>query len=151
LARYFLDTSALVKYYHTEEGTPTVSSLFAEPGRTVLISSLGFLEMQSAIAMKVRSGALKRESAGLLRGRFMLDIAAGAIEVYSVAEDHFIAAERLLGRHAFARRRRTLDALQRAVALDLQGQGLVDTFVTADQALAEAATREGLSVIDPTL
>lgn len=81
----------------------------------------------------------------------MLDIAAGAIEVYSVAEDHFIAAERLLGRHAFTRRLRTLDALQLAVALDLQSQGLVDTFVTADQALAEAASREGLSVIDPTL
>lgn len=96
MARYFLDTSALVKYYHTEEGTPAVSSLFAEPSRTVLISSLGFLEMQSAIAMKVRSGALERESAGLLRGRLMLDIAAGTIEVYSVAEDHFIAAERLL-------------------------------------------------------
>lgn len=150
MARYFLDTSALVKYYHAEAGTPIVSALFAEPGGTVLISSLGLLEMQSAIAMKVRSGALAQEAAGLLRGRLMLDIAAGAIEVYSVAEEHFIGAERLLGRHAFARRLRTLDALQLAVALDLHTQELVDTFVTADQALAEAASREGLGVIDPT-
>lgn len=151
MARYFLDTSALVKYYHAEAGTPAVSSMFAEPGRTVLISSLGFLETQSAFAMKVRSGVLEQASAGLQRGRLMLDIAAGEIEVYSVAEDHFIGAERLIGRHAFARRLRTLHALQLAVALDLQSQGLVDTFVTADQALAVAASLEGLSVIDPTL
>jgi hypothetical protein len=38
-------------------------------------------------------------------------------------KDHFAAAERLIGRHSFQRRLRTLDALQLAVALDLAGQG----------------------------
>ena len=53
------------------------------------------------------------------RSRFILDIAAGEIEVYSVTEDHYAAAERLIVLHGFHHRLRTLDALQLAVALDL--------------------------------
>ncbi|MGH9785013.1 MAG: type II toxin-antitoxin system VapC family toxin [Terriglobia bacterium] len=149
MAQYFFDTSALVKYYHVEVGTPAVSGIFAERDRKIRISSLGLLEIQSAFAMKVRSGALARHGAGLQRARLMLDVAAGDIEVFGVAEDHFVAAERLVGRHAFTRRLRSLDALQLAVALDLHGQGLVDSFVAADQSLCEVAVIEGLNVNNP--
>ena len=65
MAEYFFDTSALVKFYHAEEGTPRVAATFAEPGRKIRISALGFLETQSAFAMKVRVGALERSAAGL--------------------------------------------------------------------------------------
>ena len=149
MAQYFFDTSALVKYYHAEAGTPVVTEIFAQREHTIRISSLGFLETQSAFAMKVRAGVLNRAAAGLQRARLMLDIAAGAIEVYSLAEDHFTSAERLIGRHGFARRLRTLDPLQLAVALDLHGQGLLDLFVAADQPLNEVAALEGLSVLSP--
>jgi predicted DNA-binding antitoxin AbrB/MazE fold protein len=44
LAQYFLDTSAAVKYYHAEAGTPIVSAMFVEPDRKIRISSLGFLK-----------------------------------------------------------------------------------------------------------
>jgi hypothetical protein len=81
----------------------------------------------------------------------MLDIAAGDIEVYRVTDDHFVAAERLIGRHSFAHRLRTLDALQLAVALDLSSQGLLDHFVAADRSLVEMATLEGLKVINPEI
>jgi len=77
-----------LKYYHEELGTAVVSAIFAERDRRTCISSLGLLETQSAFAMKVRSGVLTREGAGLQRARLMLDIAAGDIEVYSVAEEH---------------------------------------------------------------
>ncbi len=149
MAQYFLDTSAAVKYYHVEAGTPRVSALFAEPGRKIRISALGFIEIQSAFAMKVRSGVLDPNAAGMQRSRFLLDIAAGAIEVYSVTEDHFSAAERLIVRLGFQHRLRTLDALQLAVALDLAEQELLDHFVTADQALPEVAAVEGLKVLNP--
>jgi predicted nucleic acid-binding protein len=149
LAQYFFDTSAVVKYYHTEAGTPKVSAIFVEPQRTIRISSLGFLEIQSAFAMKVRSGVLDRRAAGMQRARFMLDIAAGDIEVYSVTEDHFAMAERLIGRHSFSHRLRTLDAIQLAVALDLSTQNLLDRFVAADQSLGRVAATEGLNVLNP--
>jgi hypothetical protein len=79
----------------------------------------------------------------------MLDIAAGDIEVYSVTEDHFVMAERLIGQHSFSHRLRTLDALQLAVALDLTSQNLLDHFVVADQSLGTVAAAEGLKVINP--
>jgi hypothetical protein len=58
-------------------------------------------------------------------------------EIYTLAEDHFAEAERLIGRFAFPQRLRTLDALQLAVALDLYQQSLLDYFVIADRALPE--------------
>jgi len=149
LAQYFLDTSAAVKYCHVEVGTPRISALFAEPGRKIRISALGFIEIQSAFAMKVRSGILDPKAAGMQRSRFLLDIAAGEIEVYSVTEDHFTTAERLIMHLGFQHRLRTLDALQLAVALDLAQQGLLDQFVTADQVLAEVASLEHLQVLNP--
>ena len=149
MAQYFFDTSAAVKYYHAEPGTPAVSAIFAEPNRKIRISSLGFLEIQSAFAMKVRSGVLDHKGAGMQRTRLLLDVAAGDIEVYSVTEDHYLAAERLIGRHSFSHRLRTLDALQRAVALDLSSQRLMEHFVVSDRVLGEVASLEGLNVIYP--
>jgi hypothetical protein len=149
LAQFFFDTSAAVKYYHTEAGSPKVISIFAEPDRRIRISSLGLLELHSAFAMKVRSGVLDRRSVGMHRARLLLDVAAGDIEVYGITEDHYAAAERLIGRHAFSHRLRTLDALQLAVALDLADQALLDCFVVADASLGEVAVGEGLKVINP--
>jgi predicted nucleic acid-binding protein len=149
LASYFLDTSAFAKRYHPEVGTPAVMAIFAESARTVRISTLTLLEVQSVFAMKVRSGVITRAQAGGLRARMLLDMAADEFQVFGLSADHFGAAERLLGRHSFMRRLRTLDALQLAVALDLSEQGFLDHFVAADKALAEVAALEGLSVRDP--
>jgi hypothetical protein len=149
LAQYFLDTSAAVKYYHTEVGTTAVCAIFAEPGRRLRISNLGFVEIQSAFAMKVRSGVLHPNAAGMQRARLLQDVATGEIEVFRITEDHFAAAVGLIGRHGFQSRLRTLDALQLAVVLDLQSQGLLDTSVVADQTLGELASLEGVSIINP--
>lgn len=136
MAHYFFDTSAIIKYYHAEPGTAAVSKIFDEADRRIAISTLGFLEIQSAFAIKVRSGVLDASGAGLLRERLMVDIAAASIEVYPLMERHFTVAELLIGRYSFTRRLRTLDALQLAVALDLSRQNLMDHFLVADQALA---------------
>ncbi len=85
------------------------------------------------------------------RSRFMLDIASGDIEVYSITQEHFFTAERLIGRYSFEYRLRTLDALQLAVALDLSQQELLDSFVLADKSLCEVGLLEGLKVINPEM
>jgi hypothetical protein len=85
--RYFFDSSALAKRYHPEIGTAKVLAIFGEPSREVRISRLSFLEIQSVFAMKVRSG-VSRGEAGVLRARFMADIAALGIEVCSLTADH---------------------------------------------------------------
>jgi predicted nucleic acid-binding protein len=149
LANYFLDTSAFAKRYHPEVGTAAVVAIFAESKRTVRISTLTLLEIQSVFALKVRSGVITRAQAGVLRARMLFDMAADEFQVYDLSTDHFGTAERLLGRHGFTHRLRTLDALQLAVALDLNEQGYLDHFVASDKALAEVATVEGLAVRDP--
>jgi predicted nucleic acid-binding protein len=149
LVQYFFDTSAFAKYYHTEPGSPRAAEVFAGPGRIIRVSSLGILETQSVFAMKVRMGQLERKAAGVQRAMMMLDIAAGTIEVYRLRAEHFVTAELLIGRHSYTRPRRTLDALQLAVALDLSENGLLDTFVVADKRLAEIAAIEGLTVMNP--
>ena len=63
MSQYFFGTSAAVKQYHNEPGTVPVSAIFGEPGRQVRISSLGLIEIQSALAMKIRSGILVRRAA----------------------------------------------------------------------------------------
>lgn len=105
--------------------------------------------MQSALAMKVRAGALKSNGGRCSASPVRVDIAAGAIEVYDVTGDHFRIAEQLIGRHSDGRRLRTLDALQLAVALDLSQQGLVGYFVVADQVSVEIGATEGLKTINP--
>jgi len=149
LAQYFFDTSAIVKYYHREAGSPAVESIFAQADRKVRISSLGFLEIQSAFAMKVRSRELSRDAAGIQRSRLLLDVAAGEIEIYKMTDLHFGTAQRLIGDHAFVSRLRTLDALQLAMAIDLTEQLLLDFFVVADAALSAVAVTVGLKVINP--
>lgn len=149
MAEYFFDTSALVKFYHAEAGTQRVADAFAEADRKIRISILGFLETQSAFAMKVRTGGLVRTAAGVQRARLMLDIAAGEIEVLVLTPEHIDLATRLIGRYSFARRLRTLDALQLAVAVDLHNEGRLDFFVASDKALLEVAVLEGLAVLNP--
>ena len=55
----------------------------------------------------------------------------------------------LVGKYGFTRRMRTLDALQLAIAMDLQEKSLLDVFVVADRLLAEVAVLEGLSTLNP--
>jgi predicted nucleic acid-binding protein len=146
---YFFDTSALGKYYHPEAGSDEVAAIMAQPDRQILISKLGFVEIQSVLAIKVRSGQISREEAALQRARLIADIAAGLIEVWSMTSDHFSKAEWLIAEHGYSSRLRTLDALQLAVALDLRSQGLLDQFVAADKGLLVVAEREGLSALNP--
>jgi predicted nucleic acid-binding protein len=151
LSQYFFDSSALLKYYHAENGTDRIVSIFAEPNRKVRISRLGLVEIQSALAMKVRSGVLSRSAAELQNRRLLLDVAEGLFEVYRITDEHFSSAERLIARHGYGSRLRTLDAIQLAVALDLAAQQLADQFVVADRALAEIAAAESLQVVNPEI
>jgi hypothetical protein len=52
----------------------------------------------------------------------LLDMAADQFEVLDLWNEHFVKAERLLGKLG-TNQRRTLDVLQLAVALGLNGQG----------------------------
>jgi uncharacterized protein len=149
LAGHFFDSSALVKLYHPEAGTPAVDQIVNAADNLVRISRLTVAELTSAFAIKVRTQSISREDANLFLRQFRGDVAAGKLEIFSVAESEFAMAELLVERYAFDLRLRALDALQLAVAMELRNQELVDRFVAADTVLCEVARLEGFSVINP--
>ena len=121
----------------------------AEPGCTARISTLGMLELQSALAGKVRAGQLPEAAAEAHVSRALLDISTGDLRVSAVTARHYLDAGRLVARFGFAHRLRSLDALQLAVALDLQSQGLVDFVVVADKTAEQVGRLAGLRIINP--
>jgi PIN domain nuclease of toxin-antitoxin system len=70
----FLDTSALVKYYHNELGSAHVIALIDDPANTIWISRLSLIEMHSAVARQVREGRLPALSFHQWRRRFFADV-----------------------------------------------------------------------------
>jgi predicted nucleic acid-binding protein len=147
--RYYFDTSALVRYYHAEPGSPEVEAIIQEAGATHVLSWLTVLETQSAFALKVRTGDITDSDFLLLLKRLKTDIAQRRLLVTRVLRRHFDRAERLLAKHAMQLRLRSLDALHLGIGLDLQDHGHVDTLVTTDITLASVAAQEGLTVRNP--
>lgn len=112
----FLDTSALAKHYHVEIGSAEVDRQWADLGRELFVSRIGVVEGISVFAGKVRTGELSPTSFAVLRKRFLNDVGGGRPRLVRLLIRHFKEADRLIGQHGLARRIRTLDALQLAVA-----------------------------------
>ncbi len=148
--RYYFDTSALCRYYHSELGSAQVEAIVNEPGATLLVSWLTVLETQSAFALKVRNHEIAVADFALLRKKFKADIVRRQFLVVRVLRRHFDRAERLIAGHGMTHRLRSLDALHLAVALDLQVHDQLDWLVTADLLLDLVAQQEGLAVKNPS-
>jgi uncharacterized protein with PIN domain len=113
LPNYFLDTSALAKRYHKENGSEYMDRILEQPGSRSPISNLSILELESVLAIKMRTGEINPESVETARRRFRADLAQQRLLVApSVNEGRFRTARRLLVRYGAAEGLRTLDALQ---------------------------------------
>ena len=55
---YFLDTSAFAKFYHAEAGSDYVTRFGGITRLIAVVSRLALVEIESVIAIKVRTGAL---------------------------------------------------------------------------------------------
>jgi len=149
MAFFFFDTSALVKYYHRETGTQQVMALIGEPSNRIFISRLGLVEWHSAFALKVRMGVLSRENYQIAKSAYYGDIRVRKIVTLPLARTHQQQAVRLLKKYAFSHNLRTLDALQLAVAIDLNQKTPLDHFVCSDIPFCQIVRQEGLSVFNP--
>jgi uncharacterized protein len=147
----FWDTSALVKHYHPELGTPRVDSLLQTAGSQHVMSRLGVTETFSVFAGKVRAGLITLADFDQLCRRFLADTRRKVFSVARLLVAHHKEAERLLRVYGPqpGQGMRALDSLQLAVALDLRNRGTIDTLVCADARLLAAAQAEGLTVINP--
>ncbi len=134
----YLDTSAAVKLYVEEEGTPTVVARVgdAEAVATVRVT---YAEARAALARYRREGGLT--PVGLRRAVSELDRQWGMYNVVDVNDPLVRRAGALAERHSL----RGYDAVQLAAALDLRGAGAAVEFLSFDARLNRAARRERLS------
>lgn len=126
-----------------------VERILNEPGSLHILSWLTVMEVQSAFAVKVRTGQIDAVEFSNLRKRVTTDIAAKRFVVVRVLRRHYGIAEELLTRYGGAHRIRSLDALHLAIAIDLQRSGRIDRLVTADTLQATIAPLEGLPIFNP--
>jgi predicted nucleic acid-binding protein len=145
MLRYFLDTSALIKLYHEEEGTEVVDNLVSQNQPVIVISDLSGLEMVSAMSRKVRAQEIKPETFTAVLIAFEADLPAFDIQL--VTGQTMSEARQLLKDWGIAYGLRSLDAIQLAVALSANRRQKLDLFVAADKRLTAVAEQESL----PTL
>lgn len=144
----YLDTSALVKRYLAERGTPAVDVLYhdAEAGRTTLSFSIWNVgEALSAIARTWREGTIDEAGAGEASWSLVNETVKlrglGRVRVVPVHPDLLAACIPLLFEEGLTQP----DALQIVTAREVEA----DRFVCADRRLGDAARSQGLDVVDP--
>lgn len=152
MPNYFLDTSALAKRYHKENGSDFVDRLLEQVGSLSWISHLSIVEFESVLAIKTRTREIDPAALEVARRRFRADLAQQRLLVAApIHQIHFHSARRLLSQYGVTDGLRTLDALQLAVALDLQQSGHVDVLVAADQRLCRISALAGCPALNPDM
>jgi predicted nucleic acid-binding protein len=150
MPNYYFDSSALVKYYHQEPGSPDIIGLIQTPNTRHYISRLTFVEVHSAFGGKVRSGHIDSDQFDLFCDRLRQDVYERRFRVLPMKAAHYREAERLLKTYTADKGLRTLDSLQLSVALlDLYRESRLAQFICADRILSEVATAEGMTVLNP--
>ena len=149
---YFLDSSALIKRYITEQGTGWVRSITPlSAGNTIIIAQITQVEIFSGVFRRRREGLIPPRTAQTIR----LLLHRHVKREYTVVEltaPIIQDAEDLLDKHPL----RAYDAIQLASALTantrLTEAALAPlVFDSADVRLLTAATAEGLTVDDPNV
>jgi len=134
----YLDTSALVKLYVSEEGSADVRRR-VDRAEKIATSRVAYAEARSAIARRHREGYIT--SSGLRRAVLALDRDMSAFVIVELNEILAHLAGDLAERHAL----RGFDAIHLASAVELSHLlGTPPTFLTYDDRQARAAASEGL-------
>ena len=143
---YFLESSALAKLFVAERGSDRMIELvepLSQPQK--LVSSLGVVEVHSAIRRRERAGDLTPAHAG--------EALAGLAAEFALMTEQTInssvieAAKQMLDRHGL----RALDSVQLASCwVGRITSGITDiVFVASDQVLLDAAAAEGFQTFNP--
>lgn len=144
----FLDTNALVKLYHLEEGSARLSDFLEAAGEDLFltIADIAVIEFHSAVLKHVRTREIDIETAREAFSCLESDMAM--YHVVSVDQAVKGVALRLLDDLGATAPLRTLDSLHLAAALEANGLAPIDYFVTSDSGFKRSASRF-FRVFDP--
>lgn len=139
----YLDASALVKVYVLEPGTELVIDLY-EQAEMVSTSKVTYVEVLMALRRKRWANEMSDEA--LAAKMEALDSQWQTVRIVDLSDEVL----RRIREHGGGMGLRALDAVHLASALLLQSR-LKERlqFICADRRLNEAATAEGLTVLDP--
>ena len=76
------------------------AAVFREENRTIIVSRLTVVEINSIFSRRVRTGDLTVADATSLRNHFLNDVATGAFKVVAITDQHYSEAERLVIQYA---------------------------------------------------
>lgn len=152
---FYLDTSALVKYYIPETGSAWVDELidaqmYREKWRyEILISQLTVIEVAAAVEKRRRMKEISERHRVRTLSKFSID-ARQRYAIVRVSDSIVELAVKLTARHPL----RAYDAVQLASALRLNQVMLENdlpplTFASADETLCKAANAENLAATNP--
>lgn len=151
MARFLIDTSALAKLYHQEEGSDFVRTLVDSSPDTPFVTRLTLIEMESVWAIRMRTGQLLAAEREICRARFAADLARGRL-ILSLLDGERVgaSARQLVAKFGAELGLRTLDAIQLATALSLKANSLVSGLVSADARLCRVSEACGCPALNPS-
>jgi predicted nucleic acid-binding protein len=144
---YYLDTSALLKRYRTENGTRVLDALFSGRTRDELLITSHFtaVEVESVAARALKGRLLTKKSHGVLLSLFADDL-ENVLIVLPVSTALLSEAATVARNYGL----RASDALHMATALRARQASAAEiVFTVSDKELVEAAGRAGFAVLNP--
>ena len=143
--KLFIDTSALVKFYHEEEGTASITAMILDCSGDIYISELAKLEILSSFCRRFRSKEIEEDAYQEAVEAFREDL-----QRYKLVPLSFPVlkkAELILLDLAPTTGLRTLDALH--LATYVLDSTLNSLFVASDKILLKAAEALGANTYCP--
>lgn len=150
MAVYYLDPSALVKYYVTEPGSTWVQTLIEAQGHVFVTAEISIAEVSAALSLVARTGRISHSQRDEFWYKFKLDF---------LSQCQFLPTHRALINQAAdlcqKHPLRGFDAvhlasgLQLQASLDQQDEDQAIVYVTGDNTLTKAAKAECLIVDNP--
>lgn len=142
----FLDSSALVKYYVTEQGSVWIRSLVNDSQNVILVSAIALAEVTAALARRQREGLFGKRFLRQSYQSFQEDL---RVTFQNIPVDDAILTEaaELAIRHPL----KGYDAVQIATAIAVQQRFVALTFISADKQMLRAAQAEGMQTDNPEL
>ena len=141
----FIDTSALVKLFHEENGTDSITRLIENNKGDLFISELTILEFTSALQRLLRAGYIEKDNLQIAMSAFKDELIL--FNIRSLNKTVIKGAEQLLHKHGHTVGLRTLDSIQLSSYSSLNlDEGL---FVASDSNLLSAANAIGIKTYNP--